>query len=927
MRLGKGIKFNMIIAILLCMAFVVNIGATFALATYSFTASSINIKDGETVKNETYTEYANAKAISGQYTYSIGTANNRLSIDYGFSHNHDLMVEFTATYSNPNHKAKDFSLNFVNRDDWCIDMLGINSGFNAVEKVGENDIALPSYVLSSESNTLRGVMYYMKTLSGSGILPIISGVNFYTSPNNSYTYIGDTLTVTLTPYYIKSNSENYDANHSFASRLLYSNNTTAFENWIDYKSGATAKAGNPTYMVYNSYVSGTDLRDTATTDNDIDTSLAYPSDFDWTASGFNIVGQEETLYSNTAYRYAVNQTSQVVNSETRYTLARDYSSVTAGNKYYGGLGVYVIPNTTLATVSITLDYHWQKDGVVDDQAPNNMVKLKYADDISVVTTVIEDDPETTEKNEAQQYDTYYYRDNIEAPTYINVLDYIMLTAESGYGTILANGYSLIITNFSIEVQASNPSGWTASSKLNYEVNNASQQSPILVRIKDVATGYKEIETNVSISNYGESTLEVTAFKVTAKLWYANYADESHSQFSEAIMGYLPEKTGSIDCLKYDKNIWTVTYRNNAFEFARNNASAYIPTGYTIPLITGVTIPQQYYPTGGDAGFTALTTVDGVTTYKPIEVNDFWCSLEVSDIVTGAPAEYNSGTYTGVEVVTDGYYSTIALGSSVPMYIRNNTNQNITAVSLDELRVVGFDANKSASLLPRDRINSSLDVNYSLTTHISANTIIRPNEMVLAYTITPTANAIIYSYEISATLSSGDASNGINLIFDRTLQTISGNTIQNVATGGIINDSETHYEFRIKSSQKLADYTQAEPTSDYFINPSDFVEQKINDTTYYYYYKGVICAHQYMVVFDSYVGVTIEYIAHVDGAVATDYESGDYTNTIWNPTYNATTGNVTDTTWNPPTDWLTAMQKIYGEPTASDRQSATVVTRA
>ncbi|MBQ3502817.1 MAG: hypothetical protein IJA72_04065, partial [Clostridia bacterium] len=81
MRLGKSVKFNMIIAILLCMAFVVNIGHTLAATTYSLLVSS----SVDATNKETYIEYANASGSTGKYYYSTGSYNNQLNISYGFS--------------------------------------------------------------------------------------------------------------------------------------------------------------------------------------------------------------------------------------------------------------------------------------------------------------------------------------------------------------------------------------------------------------------------------------------------------------------------------------------------------------------------------------------------------------------------------------------------------------------------------------------------------------------------------------------------------------------------------------------------------------------------------------------------------------------------------------------------------------------------
>ena len=206
MRLGKKVKFNMIIAILLCMAFVVNIGATWAFTSYTFRAKGSIQLDGDITEN--YTEFASATGATGNYEYSVGAANNQLSINYGFSHAHDLRVSFTAEYTNTAnaHLANDFSLNFVNRDKWCIDTTEMVGSSGVVTGAGDENAEVGGatyYSLSSTTKIYSGVMYYMDTLTGSGTLPVISGVTFYTSPNNSYKYIGDNLTVTITPSYVK----------------------------------------------------------------------------------------------------------------------------------------------------------------------------------------------------------------------------------------------------------------------------------------------------------------------------------------------------------------------------------------------------------------------------------------------------------------------------------------------------------------------------------------------------------------------------------------------------------------------------------------------------------------------------------------------------------------------------------------------------
>lgn len=889
MRLGKRVKINMILAILLCMVFVVNIGYTLALSSASYQFKAKVWADES--NNEIYTEYAKASTTSGIYEYSVGSKNRQLSINYGFSCKYDLKIKFTAIYSNDGalmgendtHIANDFTLNFVDRDNWCIDMLGIGEGFAALSKIGNTETAIPAYLQTSNTSTLTGVMYYMKKIEGSGTLPIISGVTFYTSPNGSVNYIGDKLTVTLEPEYVKSDDSKYNSNHAFAtsSKLLYANNSTAFNIWASYMNNTTLAA--PQYMVYNSYFAGKDLRDNVLEDNYIDTSLSYPSDFDWTIKdgegnyNFNIVGKSEPIYQNTAYRYSVDKVLKQ-GSTTEYTLKRGYAAVAAGNSYNGGLGLYVIPTANMTTVGFTIKYYWQKDYTVDDYIPINMIDLNYSNDISIVTT----------KVDGVDYQSLYYKEEISSPTYINIIDNLMLKAEGPFATILNNGYKLVITDLTVIFEESAPSGWISQTKLDYEVNNSTSQSPILVPISKVINGDYTTEANVSINNNGTTPIAVTEFTVKGKLWYPDYSSNG-SVFEEEIVGYLPN-----ECLQFNSDIWNKSYNpdTNTYKFTRKNSSVHLLGGTSLQIVSGVTIPKQYYPK--DADFEVLSASEG--TYKTKYVNDLWCSLEV-EITGTAEVTYNEGNTSGLEVITDGYYLEISAGSTASIYVRNNTSQNINAIELSALNVYYL---TSGTTLPRERMDSTANISYSVKYFNETASVtyyanpgegqtsfnstpyaitIRPNETILFCTITPSANAIISNYKVTAWLDAGVEDADVDMVFDHT---------NNLAE--IINNSDSYYEFRIKADKDMTDY---------LINPNDFIEDKIADNLYYYYYKGVICKHQAISVIKNLSasrGVSVDYIEHINGVTASQYIYDNYK------------------TWDPPTEWFDVMKLIYGEPT-------------
>ena len=856
MRLGRRVKFNMIIAILLCMAFVVNFGVTLATTDYKFKASSVNSVTGDTTINyDAYANFASVQGATGKYVYTTGTTNSQLSINYGFNtkYNYDLKINFTATYTNPNHKATDFSINFVNRDDWCIDMGSVN-GWKTDNGNTVADASQTYYTMTSSTNTLSGTMYYMGTRTGSSTLPIISGVTFHTSPNNSYSYIGDVLTITLTPEFVKAETANYGTNHAFYSA---SASQTLFSNWATYMKSQVDNTVqlDTSVMVYNAYVD--DAR-----------SLEYSYDSAVVTDGdVNTALTTQPNYANTAYRYQINTTTN--NNVT--TTTRTYNAITAGNRYYGGLGLYVIPADNLITVSVSFSYNWQKDNKLAGTTDSNMVTFDYSSDIQTI------------QNNGVSYN--YYRTAITKPTYINVLDYIMLTAED-YKTIISNGYSLILKDVSVglvtdanqivtdDVDALNT--WTGGyTKPIYDIHNSTSASPVLARVKDVYAGSKNYEANISVSNNNATPITVTGFTVSSKLWYGAYPVNETTKltaYKETPMGAGYLNTGG---LHYDINLWNVSDTNGVFTFtAKSGSLTYIPSGYSLTLIDGITIPQM------EACQTAT------------EANDFWCALELTSISTATEGvSYTNTTTTGVEVVTEGYYTAINTSKVGKIYIKNNTRQVITQVSLSNLAV--YVLNENTTFLPRDRSTGN-DADYTLTEHLEGDVSIKPGEMVLAYTITPTTaneDAIIYDFVVTTTMKNQEEISNIDLVYD-----------EYTKLGMLINNSTNYYEFRLVSTSDI---------SSKLVNSNQFVEREV-DGTYYYYYKGIICPSRCVQVFNSFaLNVEVEYITHNSTTNATHYVASNYV--AWG---------LSDTD---DKAWFDAMKKLYEEPTATERENATIIT--
>ena len=881
----------MIIAILLCMAFVVNIGATLASINYNLNATSINVATPN-VNTNTFIEFGSAKGAKGSFEYVPGVYNNQLSINYGFNStvNYDLMIEFTATYTDTEqnngantHFANDFTMNLVNRDDWCVDM-GVK------DSVLVDDATAKYYAMGSSSSTLTGVMYYTKTLSGSGNLPVISGVTFHTSSNNSYKYLGDKLTITLNPKYVKSNADNYTADHAFSSSIIDAN---AFSNWYNYmavKAGKTVDGWSSKIMIYNAH-------------NDEAGSIGFPhdpsvmktqivtdeNDNETITTIVNSNLKDQPNYANTAYRYKLVEENGV---DTPY-----YDAMTAGNKYEGGLGVYVLPDSNLLTISVSLRYSWYdwENQESADFSSVKMVSIEYSDEIQTVT--------------ATQGAYRYYRGTIDSPTYIDVLKHIRLSAEDN-SSIITGGYKLIIHDVTVEtVTEANQSStlhkdisnsnndWEKDSytKPNYQIHNPTTTAPILVRAKDVATGYEEYDTDIAITNNGTQAISINGFTISSKLWYGNYQN-SESTFSEQIMGsgYLPREAYAdedlhVSALKYDTNLWQITnYSAGVFTFGLvPNKSIYIPKGYSLTLISGVAVP-------------ATAQTDDYS-------NDFWCSLgaTVSASNVSANVDYSITSSTSVEVITEGYYTAINDDTAGKIYIRNNSNQVITGVQLSNLKVYILD--DQSTLMSRDKATANV-ATYSQTSHLSGNVSIKPGEMVLAYTILPTTadeDAIISSFDIAVTLATQQVAGAyvaetsdIDLVYS-----------ESTNVGMLTNNSEKYYEFRLISTTSLTTV---------LYNSNDFVEKTPTnangETEYHYYYKGIICPHRSIQVLTKFVpNIVVDYLEHNIGADEDYYVASNYS-TSWG--FDA--DNAKDT------EWLNFMKNLYEAPTTAERQSATVI---
>lgn len=855
MRHFKGKVAISVIAILICMAFVFNFGSTLASVSYSFLAKS----RVDSARADSYTEYMDVSNAEGDYAYAFGSVNNKLSINYGVSAECDLKVEFTASYNSTSHIANDFELNFIDRDDWCISLTSVTTNSPSTSQT--------VYTLSSNTHEFKGTMYYLGKLSGSGSIGLISGVTFYNNGTQEYK-ADDLLSVSFTSYLVKSATENYKLSTENPTHPFYSStNAVAYDNWIKYMKSSTEYIDESAYMIYNAYANDT-------------YALSYPSDFEWSAD-LDLSQQTEPSSSNMAYRYTI--------TKTESGNVRVMEGVIAGNTYRGGLGVFVFPSQR-SKVKVSVSAYWEKNGVIQGTMPNNTIHLQLSSDL---------DGDMCSKD-------------ITKPTYIDVLESIMLTAEARYRDILINGYKLVLSNLSVEVLAS---ASTEHADLDYQINNPTQKAPILARYKDIAVSSQSQQTKATLTNLSDNAIKVNSFTITGKLWYADYtAVEGGVQvFGEQVRGYL-----GVDDLKFDDNLWTASVSGNVVTFtAKNNSfNTYISSGYELKLIDAVTIPNQ----SGDLG-------ELVNVNDSIYVYDLWCSLEINITSYSSVTSFStSGDNSAVEIVTSAYDYGIQSGEYADVYLRNNTNQTITSVKLSNLTLAQV---TSTSGFSRNSLDASASFSYTiqafgangrfyvsasgdltetepasnpmssnaLNVNISVN--IKPKECVAILRITPSQKAVIYDYKILATMASGDATGGAELIKEAYgYHKPSADANSNFPQIQLINNSSTKYEFRLKSKFDISTCLQG-TNQEVF----SFAE---SGGYYYAYYVGVINENQLIQLTISNVSYwnscELEIIAHSDGVTDSHYVTSNYSS------------------WNPPEEWLTAMQNIYKILTATDLEN-------
>lgn len=141
--------------------------------------------------------------------FGEGARNTDVSIHYSYGYAIDVRIRYSLAWSN-SASTQNVILNFADRDNYIVD---------------------DEYI------------YYVGTISGTGILRVFTGVNFVDSTDS--TYARASLTITINEVVIKkSNSETYNSSHSMYLNRIAGNA------WLN-KKNTTGISGDAYAIAYN----------------------------------------------------------------------------------------------------------------------------------------------------------------------------------------------------------------------------------------------------------------------------------------------------------------------------------------------------------------------------------------------------------------------------------------------------------------------------------------------------------------------------------------------------------------------------------------------------------------------------------------------------------------------------------------------------
>lgn len=441
-------------------------------------------------------------------------------------------------------------------------------------------------------------IYYKNLISGTNTLKIITGVDFVDVKDS--TYFNEKLTINVLEVKFSKASEtasDYTTGHS-----LYVTNSTASEGWL--------KAKNPTLISQDAYVIVYNYR------YDLSHGVSYPT--------------VETAYKKEK------DGNDIVTFATRI----------GGNKYYAGIGFYIVTGASPVSIKGYCYGSWQGDNF---QADNN-IRFNYSS--GWVNSL--DDNSSYESSGfigegANRENKYSYYIPANSTAYITMVDSIEITTVAAFdvetapktkAVINLNGrifQDAKITSAEIPTSSDYTSS-TAYTKPKFSVINTSLYAGDLVNINSIATNNnpQTFYSHITLTN---NTNENKNFNISYKLRY--YVSN----------GSTSTGTGATDLNSYD---W---YRQVAGsdKIYTNNSTLKNSIGNLAPY-SSVNIVLKY---GLTKDFYNILSSQ----------YDVW--VEIVPIITESTVSGNEQA--AVETKID--------GNTVNFYVKNTTNKILTVSNL------------------------------------------------------------------------------------------------------------------------------------------------------------------------------------------------------------------------------------------------------
>lgn len=566
--------------------------------------------------------------LSKPVPFGQGAHNFEIALQYAFDYDFDVRFEYSLSWSGgETYSTDNVILNFANRDNIIYD---------------DNYIYLANSVASGNSK-----------------IAIITGVEFVNV--NDETYVGQTLTITMT-------AKVYKAQDAYSSsNILCVEDSVASDAWLQYKENITAADNEET----DAYVLMYNYR------RNYGHGVPYPG--------------AESAYKkpwSTEKHTVENQNG----TETTYEADRVYGAVwTGGNRAYAGIGMYVISGSTPVELEVKVTGIWRDnsgDGLTTPETLiyENNIQYNYA--TNWINPVYD-------SNKLFETRTYKYTIPTDTACYIEIFDSIEITSA---GTVVANTFDSyrLVTNEIVVNPSLGESGQTTFSYAE-TTDGYMQFKPININ-SDLVTVTDDTQKSVSVvntsnytnglydvSNRDEQTFNtnISLINNTAQAKVVTLSYNLYYHISNGSIYFTDDTTGERGNSFAGNLYYSITDDINEY------LTSTLETSVTIAPYSSVNVVESYKVSAllrnneDTAADDSLREIyDDTTTAKFIEEYDVWVYL-VPSVTSVANASYTSTSTGKTNLSIESTFN----GTTLTLSLKNNTNYTVNAVNIKNLKVM------------------------------------------------------------------------------------------------------------------------------------------------------------------------------------------------------------------------------------------------